>query len=395
MDVQDGVCCEAPDALLKDWFRDNIFQHDSASEDYAAAFLLLDGEQQHASDTAPLLEALREPLDVPLQFVNDQQDDVTQDGSFKSLSSASSSRHQQAGSSGGAIQKRVTADKPRAKNIKRYKSQAQKDAHKRYRERKRQNINAMEAEVREKLQLLQQLEAENQQLKCKYRVLQTSYNLSASMEMALQDKRLAVCAFKGVAVAAEEQLCQLTRMVVGRMQPLLVAHGQGLVYDFNTRNLETMAQQEPPPELWPQVLSLMKLTPQQQEDALACYRMFSICLSKLLDKRIALGAQYKELQQRAEALAAKCKEQGEDAGDVQQRADITAASMEALQSIAKNLAAYQSLDGVFAHSITSIISGAQMAVAMVHRRGKFAPYLYSLQGVCGITAGIVVIMVQP
>jgi hypothetical protein len=170
-----------------------------------------------------------------------------------------------------------------------------------------------------------------------------------------------------MAAAAEEQLCQLTRAVVGRMQPLIVAHGLGLVYDFNTRNLETMAQQEPPPELWPQVLLLMKLTQQQQGDALACYRMFSICLSRLLDKRTALTAQYKELQQQSEILAVKSKEQGEDVGDVQLRADITAASMEVLQSIAKNLAAYQSLDGVFSHSITSIISGAQMAIAMVHR----------------------------
>jgi len=138
--LQDGLCCEAPDALLKDWFRDNFFQQDLTSEDHTAAFLVLD-EEQHAPDTAPLLEALRQPLDVPLQFLDDQQDEQTQGFSVKAYSSASFSRHQQTDSSGGAHQQRDTSDKPRAKNIKRYKSQAQKDAHKRYRERKRQNVS--------------------------------------------------------------------------------------------------------------------------------------------------------------------------------------------------------------------------------------------------------------
>lgn len=156
---------------------------------------------------------------------------------------------------------------------------------------------------------------------------------------------------------------------MSRLQPLLVAQGQHLVYNWITRNLETGLQQEAPEELWPKVLDQMKLSPQQQQDALACYRMFSICLSKLVDKRVELSEHYRALQQHSEhcEMVAQQPQHGKaEAAADYRKVKLTSASMEVLQSLAKNLAAYQSLDGVFAHSVTSLLTGVQMAAACVH-----------------------------
>lgn len=178
-----------------------------------------------------------------------------------------------------------------------------------------------------------------------------------------------LCCCSAEAEAARATLEELTRVTMSRFQPFLVAKGQGLVYSWITRNLETGQQQEPPEELWPKVLDQMHLSQQQQQDALACYRMFSICLSKLVDKRVELSAQYKAIQQHAEQceVIAQQPQQGmvEAAADYR-KGRLTSASMEVLQSLAKNLAAYQSLDGVFAHSVTSLLTGVQMATACVH-----------------------------
>eukprot|EP00878_Enallax_costatus_P013559 GHUV01014177.1.p1 GENE.GHUV01014177.1~~GHUV01014177.1.p1 ORF type:complete len:532 (+),score=194.44 GHUV01014177.1:331-1926(+) len=171
------------------------------------------------------------------------------------------------------------------------------------------------------------------------------------------------------AEAARATLEALTRVTMSRFQPLLVAKGQGLVYNWITRNLETGQHHEAPEELWPKVLEQMRLTPQQQQDSLACYRMFSICLSKLVDKRMELSEQYKSLQQSSEqcAIIAQQPQQGKvEAAADYRKSKLTSASMEVLQSLAKNLAAYQSLDGVFAHSVTSLLTGVQMATACVH-----------------------------
>jgi hypothetical protein len=136
-------------------------------------------------------------------------------------------------------------------------------------------------------------------------------------------------------------------------QPFLVEKGQGVVYDMVTRSLETLQPAEPPEGLWPAVLQAMDLNLQQRQDALACYRMFGACLSRLVDQRLALNAQYKALQQ------------AEEAADRVSKVLLRAHSLEVLQAISKSLAAYSSLDGVFAHTVTSIISGSQMAVACV------------------------------
>jgi hypothetical protein len=157
-----------------------------------------------------------------------------------------------------------------------------------------------------------------------------------------------------VAAAADAQLDALTRSAISEVfQPFLVAKGQGVVYDMVTRSLETLQPAEPPEELWPAVLQAMALNQQQQQDALACFRMFGSCLSRLVDQRLALNAQYKALQQ------------AEEAADRVSKVLLRAHSLEVLQAISKSLAAYQSLDGVFAHSVTSIISGSQLAVACV------------------------------
>jgi hypothetical protein len=66
--------------------------------------------------------------DTPLQLM-DQQQGTSYGGSSSSSKQASGSKHQ--------------SRKLRPKNTKRYKSQAQKDAHKRYRERKKQNVSAL------------------------------------------------------------------------------------------------------------------------------------------------------------------------------------------------------------------------------------------------------------
>lgn len=166
-------------------------------------------------------------------------------------------------------------------------------------------------------------------------------------------------AFAEVAAIAEQQLDAFTRSTISQVfQPFIVAKGQGMIYDWTMRSLETSQQQEPPDDLWPHVLQQMRLSPQQQQDALACYHMFGVCLSKLVDQRLAFTAQYKALQQ-AEEVAVHDR-------NWKKKLHLKIQSMEMLQAISKSLAAYQSLDGVFAHSVTSIITGSQLAVACVH-----------------------------
>jgi hypothetical protein len=83
-------------------------------------------------DMAAALDALPQPLwtaDAPLQQL-DQEQGTSHGGS--------SSSKQASGSSSKFLSKKL-----RPKNTKRYKSQAQKDAHKRYRERKKQNVSAV------------------------------------------------------------------------------------------------------------------------------------------------------------------------------------------------------------------------------------------------------------
>lgn len=157
-----------------------------------------------------------------------------------------------------------------------------------------------------------------------------------------------------IAAAADARLDALTRSAISEVfQPFLVAKGQGVVYDMNKRSLETLQPAEPPESLWAAVLQAMELNQQQRQDALACYRRFGACLSRLVDQRLALNAQYKALQQ------------AEEAADRVSKVLLRAHSLEVLQAISKSLAAYSSLDGVFAHTVTSIISGSQMAVACV------------------------------
>jgi hypothetical protein len=76
------------------------------------------------------------------------------------------------------------------------------------------------------------------------------------------------------ATATESQLGELTRSTLGRLQPFLVARGQGVVYEWNQRNLDTLEVVDPPASLWPDVLDSLQLTEQTQRDALQCFELF-------------------------------------------------------------------------------------------------------------------------
>ena len=87
--------------------------------------------------------------------------------------------------------------------------------------------------------------------------------------------------------------------MIGRMQPFLVARGQGVVYDWNARNLDTQQPEEPPASLWPAVLDALQLTADTQRDALHCFELFGAPLARLLEERGQLAARYRQLQQAA------------------------------------------------------------------------------------------------
>lgn len=106
-----------------------------------------------------------------------------------------------------------------------------------------------------------------------------------------------VRASAAAAAATEHQLNELTRATIGRLQPFLVARGQGVVYDWNARNLETQQPEEPPPSLWPAVLDVLQLAADTQRDALQCFDLFGAPLARLLEERVQLVQRYRELQQ--------------------------------------------------------------------------------------------------
>jgi hypothetical protein len=103
----------------------------------------------------------------------------------------------------------------------------------------------------------------------------------------------------GAAAAIEEQLDDLTRTTFGRLQPFLVERGQGVVYDWNARNLETQQPQEPPASLWRDVLNALQLSEDHQRDALQCFDLFGAPLTRLLEERAMLAHRYRELQSAA------------------------------------------------------------------------------------------------
>lgn len=108
---------------------------------------------------------------------------------------------------------------------------------------------------------------------------------------------LSLSLYAGEAAATENQLSELTRTTIGRLQPFLVARGQGIVYDWNARNLETQRPEEPPHSLWPAVLDALQLTDVTQQDVLQCFELFGGPLTRLLEERVRLAQRYRELQQ--------------------------------------------------------------------------------------------------
>lgn len=147
------------------------------------------------------------------------------------------------------------------------------------------------------------------------------------------------------AAATEQEVGELTRTTIGRLQPFLVARGQGVVYDWNARNLATQKPEEPPSSLWPAVLDALQLTAETQRDALQCFELFGAPLSRLLEERAQLAQRYRELQRASAASASSSAEE--------QIVDITAAktlesvagpmitSAAVLRALAANLERYQ------------------------------------------------------
>jgi hypothetical protein len=112
------------------------------------------------------------------------------------------------------------------------------------------------------------------------------------------------------AAAIGEQLDELTRTTFGRLQPFLVERGQGIVYDWNARNLETQQPQEPPASLWPDVLNTLQLSEDHQRDALQCFDLFGAPLTRLLEDRAMLAHRYRELQSAAPGEPASSSSSG-------------------------------------------------------------------------------------
>lgn len=112
------------------------------------------------------------------------------------------------------------------------------------------------------------------------------------------------------ATATESQLGELTRSTLGRLQPFLVARGQGVVYEWNQRNLETLEVVDPPVSLWPDVLDALQLTEQTQRDALQCFELFGAPLSRLLEERAQLAQRYRVYQKAQGASSSAAAHQG-------------------------------------------------------------------------------------
>jgi hypothetical protein len=137
------------------------------------------------------------------------------------------------------------------------------------------------------------------------------------------------------AATTERELGQLTRSTIGRLQPFLVARGQGVVYDWNARNLETQQPEEPPSSLWSAVLDALQLTADTQRDALQCFDLFSVPLTRLLEHRAQLAQQYRLLQSSAVntgSSSGNCSA-ADDSGD----AAVSVNSAKTLESVAGHL----------------------------------------------------------
>jgi hypothetical protein len=70
---------------------------------------------------------------------------------------------------------------------------------------------------------------------------------------------------------------------------------QGVVYDWNARNLETQQPEEPPAGLWSSVLDALHLDADTQRDALQCFELFGTPLTRLLEERLQLTQRYHQL----------------------------------------------------------------------------------------------------
>lgn len=110
---------------------------------------------------------------------------------------------------------------------------------------------------------------------------------------------MTACMSADAAATTERELGELTRATIGRLQPFLVARGQGVVYDWNARNLETQQPEEPPGSLWPDVLDALQLAADTQLDALQCFDLFGAPLTRLLEERAQLAQHYRVLQSSA------------------------------------------------------------------------------------------------
>jgi len=161
--------------------------------------------------------------------------------------------------------------------------------------------------------------------------------------------------------SAYEELEAFTWSWLDTMKPWLAHMGQELVYQWQNRNLETGTKNDQCSILWPRVLAKLDLNTKQEADLLACYKIFEVCLTKLLEERQQLAGAYAALQERLEAA----RRDGSTEVVPKLHRDLER-SLLLLQRISKNLKAYGSLDNLFCTSVVRLLSGVQLAKGIMH-----------------------------
>jgi hypothetical protein len=156
------------------------------------------------------------------------------------------------------------------------------------------------------------------------------------------------------AATTERELGELTRSTIGRLQPFLVARGQGVVYDWNARNLETQQPEEPPSTLWPAVLDALQLTGDSQRDALQCFDLFGAPLTRLLEDRAQLAQRYRALQSSAVSAGRSSDADGDGGGN----AAVSFNGAKTLESVAGHLVT----SGVLLRALAANLERYQVSV---------------------------------
>lgn len=112
---------------------------------------------------------------------------------------------------------------------------------------------------------------------------------------------------------------------------------QGVVYDWNARNLETQQPEEPPAGMWPSVLDALLLDADTQRDALQCFELFGIPLTRLLEERLQLTQRYHQLMHPAAAPGRRSDSSSSGAKDGGSAIVVHVTSAKTLEAVAGTL----------------------------------------------------------